>query len=169
MKAVLAAFNQEKALVGAFSVITNLRMELFEAQVEDGWKAMTWWGSERATPPGRWRMGSSWWVQGTIGEAQLRNLRSGTGLLRRHSPWNIPHSNFILTFYASPNSTIDVFRNACAIPDGDSVVLTGGKSTKTKVSRYNRAGWVEDMPDLNLPRATHGCAAVDINNEKVKL
>ena len=33
MKAVVAAFNQEKALVGAFSVITNLRMELFEAQV----------------------------------------------------------------------------------------------------------------------------------------
>ena len=30
MKA-LVAFNQEKALVGAFSVITNLRMELFEA------------------------------------------------------------------------------------------------------------------------------------------
>ena len=34
MKAVVAAFNQEKALiVGAFSVITNLRMELFEAVV----------------------------------------------------------------------------------------------------------------------------------------
>ena len=31
MKAVVAAFNQERALVGAFSVITNLRMELFEA------------------------------------------------------------------------------------------------------------------------------------------
>ena len=31
MKAVVAAFNQEKALVGAFSVVTNLRMELFEA------------------------------------------------------------------------------------------------------------------------------------------
>ena len=31
MKAVVAAFNQEKALVGAFSVITNLRMELFRA------------------------------------------------------------------------------------------------------------------------------------------
>ena len=27
----MKAFNQEKALVGAFSVITNLRMELFEA------------------------------------------------------------------------------------------------------------------------------------------
>ena len=34
MKAVVAAFNQEKALVGAFSVITNLRLQLFEALVE---------------------------------------------------------------------------------------------------------------------------------------
>ena len=34
MKAVVAAFNQEKALVWAFSVITNLRMELFEALAE---------------------------------------------------------------------------------------------------------------------------------------
>ena len=28
---VVAAFNQKKDLVGAFSVITNLRMDLFEA------------------------------------------------------------------------------------------------------------------------------------------
>ena len=39
MKAVVAAFNQEKALVGAFSVITNLRMELFEALVAAGTSA----------------------------------------------------------------------------------------------------------------------------------
>ena len=31
MKAVVAAFNQEKVLVGAFFVITNLRMDLSEA------------------------------------------------------------------------------------------------------------------------------------------
>ena len=31
MKALVGAFNQEEALVGAFSVITNLRMELFQA------------------------------------------------------------------------------------------------------------------------------------------
>ena len=37
VKAVVAAFNQEKALVGAFSVITNLRMELFEALVCNNW------------------------------------------------------------------------------------------------------------------------------------
>ena len=35
MKAVVAAFNQEKALVGAFSVITNLRMVLFEALLQE--------------------------------------------------------------------------------------------------------------------------------------
>ena len=29
----IVSFNQEKALVGAFSVITNLRMDLFEALV----------------------------------------------------------------------------------------------------------------------------------------
>ena len=33
MKAVVAAFNQEKALLGAFSVITNLRMELFQLDI----------------------------------------------------------------------------------------------------------------------------------------
>ena len=33
MKVVVATFNQEKALVQALSVITNLRMDLFEALV----------------------------------------------------------------------------------------------------------------------------------------
>ena len=39
MKVVVTAFNQEKALVGAFSVITNLRMQLFEALAH-----RTYWG-----------------------------------------------------------------------------------------------------------------------------
>ena len=33
MKALVGTFNQEKALVGAFSVIMNLRMELLKAIV----------------------------------------------------------------------------------------------------------------------------------------
>ena len=33
---LVGAFNQEKALVGAFSVLTNLRMELFQALVLAG-------------------------------------------------------------------------------------------------------------------------------------
>ena len=36
MKAVVAAFNQEEALVWAFSVITNLWMDLFEALIDTG-------------------------------------------------------------------------------------------------------------------------------------
>ena len=39
LNVVVAAFNQEKALVGAFSVITNLRMDLFEALM-DIWAEM---------------------------------------------------------------------------------------------------------------------------------
>ena len=35
VKNLVGAFNQEKALVGAFSVITNLRMQLFEALVKE--------------------------------------------------------------------------------------------------------------------------------------
>ena len=40
VKAVVAAFNQEKALVGAFSVIRNLRMELFEALLQAAVRAL---------------------------------------------------------------------------------------------------------------------------------
>ena len=36
MKAVVAASNQEKALVGAFTVLTNLRKELFQALLGTG-------------------------------------------------------------------------------------------------------------------------------------
>ena len=43
MKAVVAAFNQEEALVGAFSVFTNLRMELFQALVKAYTGSMTEW------------------------------------------------------------------------------------------------------------------------------
>ena len=40
MKVVVAAFHKEKALVGAFSVITNLRMELFEALLQAALRAL---------------------------------------------------------------------------------------------------------------------------------
>ena len=40
MKAVVATFNQEKALVGAFSVITNLRVDLFEALISTDYSTL---------------------------------------------------------------------------------------------------------------------------------
>ena len=60
MKAVVAAFNQEKALVGAFSVIAILRMELFQALIYNhttgcwGWgrgRGRGWWAAGRCTAP----------------------------------------------------------------------------------------------------------------------
>ena len=58
MKAVVAAFNQEKALVGAFSVITNLRMELFEALLTAHTAQVT--GEEgRLTVTANWGLGES--------------------------------------------------------------------------------------------------------------
>ena len=45
MKAVVAAFNQEKALVGAFSVFTNLRMELFQALLNTPHSACNFYGN----------------------------------------------------------------------------------------------------------------------------
>ena len=41
VKAVVAAFDQEKALVGAFSVITNFRMDLLEEPTEH-WLLYQW-------------------------------------------------------------------------------------------------------------------------------
>ena len=50
MKAVVAAFNQEKALVGAFSVLTNLWMEVFQALVDV--PVVVGEGEEGAAAPG---------------------------------------------------------------------------------------------------------------------
>ena len=84
MKAVVAAFNQEKALVGAFSVITNLRMELFEALEEsDGESCGP--GSE-ADPPAagcqaRFTRSFNWNLKRGLGEqAGCRVLGDGGGM-----------------------------------------------------------------------------------------
>ena len=48
---------------------------------------------------------------------------------------------------------------ACAISDGDIVVITGGFRHKTEVSVYNIDGWIKDLPHLNIGRQYHACAA----------
>ena len=54
-----------------------------------------------------------------------------------------------------------IYRSVCAIPDliTDSVVLTGGVYTKQVVSRYDRLGWVEDLPQMIEGRYNHGCGS----------
>ena len=69
-----------------------------------------------------------------------------------------------------------LFRLACAIPDGDSVIMTGGynytnwEMSLTRVSRYTREqGWGEDLPDLIFGREDHGCASYTKDDEEVYL
>jgi len=54
--------------------------------------------------------------------------------------------------------------HACAIVDRDTLLLTGGDSTMRTVSRYNNAGFVEDLPSLNEGRWSHGCGVYTVDS-----
>ena len=57
---------------------------------------------------------------------------------------------------------------ACAINNGAEVVLTGGFGNRKDVSVYSMAGFVRNLPDLNVGRQYHACAKYqDLNDEKV--
>ena len=61
-------------------------------------------------------------------------------------------------------------KKSCAIPDGDSLVITGGMVFVKKVVRYtSRQGNRELLPDMNEGRYSHGCAAFTKETEKVFL
>ena len=71
---------------------------------------------------------------------------------------------------------LQFYRGACAIPDADSVVLTGGgmgpefsiDEVYNKVVRYNKDGWVEDLPQLIVGRSNHACGSY-VNRDNVKV
>ena len=48
------------------------------------------------------------------------------------------------------------FRSGCVIPDGDSMVLTGGFERWKHVTRYPGNA---DLPQLNDERSNHGCSS----------
>ena len=48
---------------------------------------------------------------------------------------------------------------ACAIPDNEAVVITGGVATPRTVSVYSPQGWEEDMSQLNTGRYQHACTS----------
>ena len=74
-----------------------------------------------------------------------------------------------------------IFSDSCSVPDGDSVLLSGGfdndvdcfdcsMQASSKVHRYTQEeGWVEDLPDLTVGRYGHGCAAFTMNQEQVRI
>ena len=68
-------------------------------------------------------------------------------------------------------------REACAIDDTQTVLLTGGYQGEelasalplTRVTRYGPTGLLEEMPGLTFPRAHHACARVDLQEDRVYL
>ena len=66
-------------------------------------------------------------------------------------------------------------RWACSISLADEVIITGGSDTGNKldnvdiVSRYNKDGWVEDLPSLKVGRNNHGCSHYSSGGEQVRL
>ena len=63
-----------------------------------------------------------------------------------------------------------MFSHACAISDGEYVVVTGGKDSAFSVSRYDKGGIVNsaDLPSLSTGRWSHACVKyVNDNQQKV--
>ena len=67
-------------------------------------------------------------------------------------------------------------RGSCTIDDTDSVILTGGFEGENKeegivlkrVSRYNLAGLLEELPEMMSGRAEHACARYNDGGSKVQ-
>ena len=59
---------------------------------------------------------------------------------------------------------------SCAINLGNSVLISGGAYSEavSKVSEYNEAGWVRDLPQLLTGRSQHGCSYF-VNNKGTKV
>ena len=67
-------------------------------------------------------------------------------------------------------SVSECFRDACAIDMGDSVILTGGYYSETKVTKLRVDGSYTELPELNTGRDSHGCASyADEYGNKVNL
>ena len=59
-------------------------------------------------------------------------------------------------------SSVTIFSDACAIDDGEAVVLTGSqdKASMTKVMKYTTTGQAITLPNLNNGRFGHACGRV---------
>ena len=66
--------------------------------------------------------------------------------------------------------SIIVASYACAISDGQEVVLTGGFGNRRDVSVYSLSGFERNLADLNIGRQYHACASyIDKYSQKVKI
>ena len=61
------------------------------------------------------------------------------------------------------------YRYACSISLTNTVIITGGSFNRSIVSRYDKDGWVEDLPSLKVGREAHGCSQFSSGGEQVRL
>ena len=84
---------------------------------------------------------------------------------------NVPHIEAgIHPLSGAGNFTLEEHGHAgfaCGIPDGDSIVLTGGCCSHTNVTRYNISGFVQKLPQLPEERSEHACASLPANGALV--
>ena len=62
---------------------------------------------------------------------------------------------------------ISHIRSACSIELEELVILTGGEDTLTKVTVYNKDGFLADWPGLQTGRHSHGCGHFVNSDNKV--
>merc|ERR1719474_1134832 len=90
-----------------------------------------------------------------------------------HSSWINPDGDILLIGGSASLTTTEIVyqngtsirsfdlkyntREACSIELPEMFILTGGYDTRTTVSRYSTSGWMEDLPQLNEERRSHGC------------
>jgi len=94
-------------------------------------------------------------------------------LRTRHSSWINPDGDILLIGGSGSLTTTEIvyqdgtsvrsfdlkydIKNACSIGLPEMFILTGGEYTGATVSRYTTSGWMEDLPELNEWRDSHGC------------
>ena len=59
------------------------------------------------------------------------------------------------------------YRYACSIQLADTVIVTGGSWSLTRVQEYNLQGSVARLPDLNTGRHGHACGHYTHNGQMV--
>ena len=77
--------------------------------------------------------------------------------------WRLPLTYLLIVFF---------LRYACAIPipENDTVILTGGYTTRRTVAVYNENGWQRNLPNLLTERMyLHGCTSFVSRNKRVDI
>jgi len=72
------------------------------------------------------------------------------------------YQNFLVNTIFNVHKNWFHLRGACGINMKEYIVFTGGYMDKGNthvktVSMYDMNGWVENLPDLNTARSSHGC------------